>query len=522
MSESTPPNQKRPEKAEEQVSPTKGLDLRISDDRMTARIYGKLEQAKDAKAVQDAITLLLKTSGVKHGIVVSNVRKAIEILTKGGSLDGLVVAEGTKPSLGQDARIEQKVKIETSRIGRLTEAGHIDFRDKGPLPLVEPGTILAELIPAVQGKLGCDILGKKLKPPKVRRQRIRGGKGSKLEQEGQVVVAAVQGLVTQPEPDKFEVMELYEVHGDVDFHTGHIEFPGMVRVTGAVLNDFKVKAKNVEVNELEPGSMVEASESLTVLGGIMGATVNSGGKMTARFVRDSKVIAKGDVVVESEIVQSLVKTEGKVIISQSEGRIVNSKVSAVRGVTTGDVISSGTDATRIEIGASAEYEQKVHNLRKLLADLDKEEETLTQSLEMQKEELKGAEDELRGMLAALKDPEQEANRTNLLAQVDMVKPIRAGLMEEVKKGSQRLEDIYFERQLAMDKLKEIESLLHSGNVYLDVRGSAAPTTEIKCPRSRLTLSKKESNFSAREIEIEDRETGDTKILVKVGQLRSGI
>lgn len=498
------------------------LQIEVSQDGLNALLYGKCDGCEDQAALQRQIVSLLRDEGIKHGIQPQALRQAVESLVKGVSVQGQVVAVGQAPKEGKDASIEAKVDLETNRVGRKIEGGHIDFRDKGPLPVVEVGTPLAVLTPAEMGQPGVTVRGERINPPKPRMLRFRKGHGVGIEQDGRVVVAAAQGMVIRREEDHFEIRELYEIKGDVDFESGHIDFPGVVRINGAVLSDFKVRCYELEVGELEPRSTVDVRDNLTVKGGIMGAQVKVGGKIVARFARDSKIVCKGDIIVENEIVQCDMDSEGKVVLTSHEGRVVNSKIAAVKGVTASELVSTGKGGTQIQLGVRPEFEQKVYAVRKSLKDMEREIEDLREAIQAQVEELATTEEDLRGLIVGLKDPAQAGNREVLMSQLDMLKPMRATLKEGVEAGRARLEELDYEMQRQSEKLIQMEAILPVGAVWLNVRTSAGATTEIRGPRASRALDHNEGPFSAREVMVKDKQTGQSKPMIQMGNLRSGV
>lgn len=496
------------------------LEIEVAEDGLSARLFGRCEDCNDQAALQRQIVSLLRDEGIKHGIQPQAVRQAVETLVKGKQVEGMVVAKGQRPTEGKDASIEVKVELESNRVGRKIKGGHIDFRDKGPLPVVEVGTPLAVLTPAVPGTPGVTVRGQQVKAPKPRMLRFRKGHGVAIEQEGRVVVAAAQGMVIRRDEDHFEIREVFEVQGDVDFESGHIDFPGAVRIEGAVLSDFKVRCYELEVGELEPRSTVDVRDNLVVKGGIMGAQVKVGGKVIARFARDSKVECKNDLTVENEIVQCDIDCEGKVVVTSTEGRVVNSTIAAVKGMTASEIVSTGKGGSKIRLGVRPEFEQAVYAVRKRLKQMEKEIEDLQEAVKAQVEELATTEEDLRGILAALKDPSQAGNRENLMGQVNMIKPMRETLQEGVKAGRARLEDLDYEMQRQSEKLIKMEEVMPVGAVWLNVRTSADATTEIRGPRASRQLDHKEGSFSAREVMIKDKESGQSKPMIQIGNLRS--
>ncbi len=494
--------------------------LELSSDKMEATLSGRAEPGADLRAVQLAVTNLLREHGIKHGLSVQEMRQAIEMLCQGKDISGLVIARGTPPEPGRDASIQMLVSLPGGQVGRQNAQGHVDFRDRGALPVIKPGTPIATLQAAQPGKPGRNVLGKDMAAPPARLLRLQKGRGVELEQNGTVAMATLKGILNRPSEERFEVLDVLEINGDVDFNVGHVNFPGLVRVKGAVLPDFRVRAHTLEVETLENRSRVEVTGDLRVAGGIMGCEILAGGRVSARYVRQSRIVCGGDCVVENEIVSSEVVSNGKVSISSGDGRMVNSQVAAIKGVSTNDLVCSGRGSMVVRLGVRPEFEQKLQNAKRQLTALAKEREHLQEVLVGQEQELSATEEELRGILASLNDPEQQANRDNFLTQVHMIKPLRDNLKEGVANGRTRLEDIAYEAQRLSEKMVEMQAFLPAGAVWLDVRGKAEAMSEIRTPRAALVLEQSSNSFSAREVEIKDKATGASTFAVKMGNLRS--
>lgn len=496
--------------------------LTITPDGMNAAVSGRMEPGTDRRQVQVHLTNLLRERGVKFGLSYDDMRQAMQMLLDGQELKDLVIARGTPYEPPTDATIEVLVALPDKRAWRQDQQGNVDFRDRGVWPTVEAGTPLAVLRPAAPGKNGRNVLGQDVRPPAPRMLRLKKGRGVELQQDGRVAVAMVRGIINRPEEERLEVLETLEIAGDVDFNVGHVDFPGMVRVRGAVLPDFRVRAHTLECETLENRSRVEVVADLKVNGGIMGAEIIAGGKVTARYVRQSRISCASDCLVANEIVSSNVSSNGRVVISANDGRIVNCQISAIKGVTTTDLVCSAKSNTVIRLGVRPEFEQKLTAIKRQISALAREREQLDEVLGGQDQELAAIEEELRGILAALGDPEQQGQRENLLTQVQMIKPLRDTIKEGVVQGRQRLEDITYETQRLAEKSAELEAMMPAGSVWLDVRGKAEAGCEIHAPRASLVLDRNQSSFSARERELKDKNTGTSSFVIQVGNLRSGV
>ncbi|ODS33571.1 MAG: hypothetical protein SCARUB_01305 [Candidatus Scalindua rubra] len=104
-----------------------------------------------------------------------------------------------------------------------------------------------------------------------------------------------------------------------------------------ILKDAKVEATgNIEVNGVVEGAEIYTNGNLTVHGGITQTEYRKivvEGSIHAKFILGGNIQADKDITVDSEIVNSTVKTLGAVIIP--EGRIVGGEITALRGIFVG-------------------------------------------------------------------------------------------------------------------------------------------------------------------------------------------
>lgn len=515
----------RPALPEEQPKTTKAdlkdkLALEVSGDRMEARLSGEVPEGADRKQVQYAITEALKKSGVRYGMDAQAMRQAIEALLAGQRVQGLVVARGQAPVEGEDAVITPRVEFGAGVVGRVNKKGIVDFRDRGPIPTVQPGTVLATLKKGLRGEPGRDVLGKLVHPPEVRMLRLLPGDGVSIDDDGATVSAAVEGMPDRPEEERFVVQSVLDIAGDVDLNTGHIEFPGAVRVQGTIRSDFKVKCYGLTAETIEPRAIIDVKADVVVYGGIMGAVVRAGGNVMARFVRDARVVCNGDMNIDTEIIQSKLQAGGHIRVSGLESRIVDSHIAAIKGVQAGDVLCSRREATMIRIGVNPEFEKQYFANKRALESLVNQRDQIMEAVDAQKTELVGTEEELRHMIEAFHSMEGVKDREVHLTQINMIKPLREALKQGVAQGTLRLGEMVFEIQRLREQIARMEAVAPQGAIWLDVRGRAEQGVEIRTPRASLVLENTHQGFSAREATIQDKQTGEERPTVKLSRLRT--
>lgn len=495
-----------------------GLMLQISPDYTSATLTGNAPPDADNAHVRSLLSKLIRASSLQHGLQDQAVRQAVERLSQGQELDQFVIARGTMPVPGQDAKIELLTEPPSVADNNSMTQGR-DFRDRSNLQIVEAGTIIARLIPETPAQPGKNILGETIIGPAPRMLKLQAGAGVELKENETIAVAAITGLLARPLEDKFEIIDQLEINGDVDYSVGHIDFPGLVKVKGSILSGFKVIAYALDVDALESNSQVEVQSDLKVRKGIMDAKVKAGGNVTAFYISQGDVEADGDVLVSAEIVQSTVRARGKVILTTDSGRIVNSQITGVSGVQAGKLVNSGQEGCRIRIGMDKEFEQQLSALRNQITKTTADKKAVLSALADDEPEMFAMEAELKELISKLSDDPEDKTRENLMAQINMIKPLRAELKAQVQELNARLEDLDYSLNRLEYELKDMLALAPTGVVRVTVKEDASSGTIILTPRASLVLEHHESNFSATEAEVKDKVSGTVSFEVKLSKAR---
>jgi uncharacterized protein (DUF342 family) len=489
------------------------LSLIVSPDGMCASLYGKVPQGAERKAVDSLLARLIRQSRLNYGLLVQEILKAAEALSQGQQADDWVIARGMEPKAGEDASIE--IVLPSYKKER-EENTVTDFRDRGSLPLVSAGEVIAVLHPEKEGVPGKSVRGEPVAPPMPRILRLAPGNGVELQDNNTKAIALVNGMLARLDDDKFEIIDLLEIQGDVDFQVGNVEFNGLVRVYGAVLSGFKIKAHSLEAQALENNSQIEVTDYVTINQGVMGSRIRAGGDVSAFFIRQSEIQSNGNISVKAEIVQSRLWAKGLVMVTGEAGRIVNSNIVGVRGVVAPKLVNSGQDACQVRVGMDREMEDKLLDLKRVLKEAEKQRAALRRSAAEQWPELQSMEHELKALVDQLAVVNDEHTKENLLAQVNMIKPLRRDLRESLDAKNHRMEELKYEINRLCYKIKEMDCLFSGGLARLSVKESANTGTKIFTPRASLTLDQDQKNFSAYEVETHDKISGAIQYKVSLG------
>jgi len=219
----------------------------------------------------------LEARGVVYGIKDEIIRNLVKE-PKSGSF---IVAAGDLPGDPVDERVEILFPRETESGPRLSSNEKVDFKNVRPVFSVEPGTVLAKKLPSTAGTPGRAVTGEEIKPAPPKAVRLKAGPGAEIMDSGNKVVAKISGRpVVEQYGNRwsFKVTPVLLIPGDVDLATGNIYFKGAVYVAGNVCEGMTVRATgNVEVRGM---------------------------------VTEAKIIAGGDVMINKNVISSLVRAGG--------------------------------------------------------------------------------------------------------------------------------------------------------------------------------------------------------------------
>ena len=190
--------------------PADAICLEVSADRVQARL--KVLPSRARGMGQEDVMNALKRAGICHGVDQDAIIELVEAVG-GGAMEemSILVAEGVPPVAGEPAQ----VAFPALKGEALTEALRIQFRDSGlrlrellaggkikeidetcaGLPLLRPGEVAFQVVPAVQGKAGMDVFGKEMPVKAVDESVPVPGEGIKASEGGKTCVSGVFGYL---------------------------------------------------------------------------------------------------------------------------------------------------------------------------------------------------------------------------------------------------------------------------------------------------------------------------------------
>jgi len=237
--------------------------------------------------------------------------------------------------------------------------------------LVLDDQILAHPIPPRKGLEGVTVLGKSIPFGKKDVTHLIPGENTVLYQGA--VVARVSGQFVR-EGNNFSVKTSLEIPGNVDYSTGHINFPGDVIIGGSVLEGFRVACGgNLTIKGVLDVSEVLVRGFLKVGGGIIGhepGILRVGKGISAVFVEHTLVECLGDMKISKNIIQSRCFIKGNLEMDDA-GKIIASLVQCRGSLVTGQL---GSDASHVRVVMGSDFVvlRRVEHLKLIYRELDQD------------------------------------------------------------------------------------------------------------------------------------------------------
>ncbi|MEI6389137.1 MAG: FapA family protein, partial [Spirochaetota bacterium] len=230
---------------------------------------------------------------------------------------------------------------------------------------VKKGEVLGHLVPASAGRAGCDLQGRELVPSRSHKENWAAG--AKVLIEDGELRAEVDGLLVRAN-FQLSVEEVFLVKAGVDYHTGHILFPGDVIIEGKVADGFKVwSGGSILCKTTLDAFDINAKKDLVCQQGIIGrknGQVKVGGNIAAKFIENCRVACRGDIQVLSAIMGAKVFSLGIIDLGE-KGVIMGGETWAVHGLKAARLGNQARQRTLVHVGIDFTVQQRLDqaNLR---------------------------------------------------------------------------------------------------------------------------------------------------------------
>jgi hypothetical protein len=370
-----------PGKADQDPFISNGLNLTISKDCLAAYL------SPDGETLNNITLTMVKQLLAEHGVVYGLISdESISAYLESSTLpvEPFRVAYGKPPKEGRPPEIKFHFETDPVRVGTVLEDGTMDWKNRGEVPEVKIGELLAEKAGGAPGKPGTAVTGEEIPPPKIKEPQIKCARGVERSEDGYQVFAKLDGMPKLTPDGRVTVMSVLPIEGDIGLETGHVDFDGYIEVDGGISTGYHVKGRGLRVREIQDAE-VEISEDLVSYGGIYGSIVQVGGNVKASHIHNTNMQVVGDLVVEKEIIGSNIEVNGRVIVDR--GKIISSKVTAKKGIEARDVGTEASMPSELVVGVDRKYEREMQKCKEALAEAAKREGELNADEEQLKKQL---------------------------------------------------------------------------------------------------------------------------------------
>jgi uncharacterized protein (DUF342 family) len=332
--------------------------------------YWLLLEERACRVTQEMLAPWLEELGVVEGVDEEAIGRTLEQVRQGRHQAGAVpIARGQAPLDGQDACLELLVEVER-RAGQARGDGSMDFRQVNFAPEVKAGQVLARCHPPTPGTPGRSVRGQVLSPKPVQDSLPDVGENVEVRAENnvRVYVAKAAGTPVVKEAE-IAVSRLLRIDGDVDFHTGNLDFDGALFIAGSVLAGFSIRATgDVSIaGAVEPGAQVEAGGDVAIGQGVAGrrTRISAGGQVRAQFVQEATVQAQENIELGRFAYQARLRAGGWVRVAGGDERsgVVGGQVWVGKAMDLSLAGSPAHVATQLMAGVDPESAHKLDRLK---------------------------------------------------------------------------------------------------------------------------------------------------------------
>ena len=433
----------------------------------SAKILVKLDNAKMNATVEieppfftkpwptvDEVKRSLDAHGVKVGISDDAIQS---LLARKLANEPVVVATGIPPIEGKDAEIE--LIKDPDKPFDVRDDEKIDFWSRSTIVTVHPGQEIAIKHPLVNGKNGVDVTGGVAKAALVRNVEFSFGDGLKRDEMNPLLLIATAEGQLKNERGRLVVLPELDIHRDIDFAVGSIDFTGAVKITGAVRDGFHVAAQgNITINGPVEGADIDSQGVIVIQGGVRGmgrGTVRANGDISLSFGDNATIRSGGTILVKNAMLHSHLYAQTAVVAlgSGKHSQIAGGRIEAGLEVACNILGSEMGTKTEVVVGLPPEQLEK----RKIFTTEIKRCDDNLERIEPNMKILKALE------AAGKLDDKKRAMMMDLTKMKFQLQAAREGMQKELKA---------LEEQIALVKDKgivRVKDICYPGTV-ITVRG----------------------------------------------------
>ncbi len=420
--------------------------IEISRDKMLAVLWLEEPRYGGAKLSIEQIKREIDNKGVKKGLDTELLNQIAH--TRKHSYK-YIIAKGMQPVDGTDAILTLDFDAGSIKSfkPKTNEDGTVDFKNLNAVHNVKKGEHLAHKVAATEGIDGYNVLDQGIRAKKGKDLRMPKGKNTELSPDGLDLFASVDGKLEYDGHNVY-INTVYTLNGDLDSGIGNIDFLGSVTIMGSVKSGYTIKAEgSVEVKGSVEDAIIIAGGDILLSYGIQGiekGKLIAGGNVIAKFIQNTTVEARRDVVAEA-IIHSSVSAGNSIKVEGGKGTIVGGSVAATNMIFAKSIGSPMGTSTEVQIGILPSLYQKHKKIETLLQE--------------KRESLTKVEQSLTFLFTKSKGVGLDAQKQMMLQKLN---ESRMPLVEEVEKLKKEHKELSDTLREAQDGIIKVIDTMHPG------------------------------------------------------------
>ena len=424
-----------------------GVMLEIDPPGMTAfiRKTGKFKDTVTAAKIIEQ----LEDNGIVYGLV-EPFEVGAFIDSSGFRTNPFRVARGGDPLPGKNARIEYFFETDHLKVGGIDLDGNIDFKDRGPIPWVKKGCLLAKKFPMTEAREGRNIFDQVVSVPGVTDTALKYGTGVTCASDGLEFYAEINGTPTLDRSGKIQVSHAFTAPNDINFETGHIDYDGDIVIKGTLKTGFRAMGHVVRVDTVDGGE-IRATGDVTVLNGMIGGNVYARGNVSIKFLQSSTIYCLGNLTVDKEILNSRIVTSGAVIIKN--GEIISSDITCNKGLFTQHLGTEKSVPNTVTFGVDTFTARELKRIQDRIEHSMERQEEIHEELAFQSEEMSGDTTNTLRLVHEIDRARQE----NALLSKNPGDPTARGLKSQIQVNNRLLVRLDRELNQLLDRIEKKKS-----------------------------------------------------------------
>jgi hypothetical protein len=335
------------------------IAVQVAEDGQAATMTVIAPTSGGAVATPAMFKDAIAAARVEKGLLFDEVRR---IMTQREAREPVLIARGQQSVNGRNG----SVTFLRPEAATPDPAGvePVDHRERNLLRNVKEGETVAWITLPTRGKDGFTVTGRVLRARPGRRASIRLGRNVAYNDARTEALATRAGFVAL-KGSLVSVEDCYEV-AEVNSATGNIRFNGVVRVRGGVNDTFTVEAsRGIQVSGAVGQAVLKSEGDVEIQGGAMGATIEAGGTVSARFFSECALQAGQDILAEEYILHCQAQAGRAIYVtSEPDGFICGGVVRANNEISApvlGSQVSE--EKTHLEVGTGVDVRAQFERLR---------------------------------------------------------------------------------------------------------------------------------------------------------------